>query len=136
MTDTLTPEQRRKVMQKVKSKDTHPEMVVRRLLHKAGYRYRLHRKDLPGKPDIVFPSRRKIVWVHGCFWHRHPGCKYNRMPASNQSYWTPKLEINVVRDEQALYQVTAEGWEAMVVWECEIKDSEELLRRLTEFLGK
>lgn len=123
-------------MQKVKSKDTHPEMVVRRLLHKAGYRYRLHRKDLPGRPDIVFPSRRKIIWVHGCFWHRHPGCKYNRMPASNQSYWTPKLESNVIRDEQALYQVTAEGWESMVVWECETKDAEELLSRLAEFLER
>lgn len=121
-------------MQNVKSKDTHPEMVVRRLLHKAGYRYRLHRKDLPGKPDIVFPSRRKIIWVHGCFWHRHPGCKHNRMPASNQSYWAPKFETNVVRDEQALYQVTAEGWESLVIWECEVKDADDLLRRLAEFL--
>ena len=100
-----------------------------------GYRYSLHRKDLPGGPDIAFPGRRKLIFVHGCFWHQHPGCKRATMPTSNCEYWTPKIQRNVVRDAQNQYQVQADGWRSLIVWECQVKDAEQLLKTLTEFLG-
>jgi DNA mismatch endonuclease Vsr len=132
--DTVDKIKRSEVMRAVKSRDTKPEMVVRRLLHKAGYRYRLHRKDLPGKPDIVFPSKRKAVFVHGCFWHQHPGCRQSARPTSNTDYWKPKLDGNMVRDAKNIYAIEAQNWRTLTVWECETGDQEELLRRLKEFL--
>ena len=129
MTDTRTPEQRRKIMQRVKSKDTKPEMAVRRMLHAAGFRYRLHDKSLPGKPDIVFRSRGVVVFVHGCFWHGH-GCKYGKLPKSKQDFWRPKIERNVARDEAAIAALEGLGWSVVVVWQCELKDLDELRRRL------
>jgi DNA mismatch endonuclease, patch repair protein len=122
------------MMAAVRSKDTQPEMLVRRLLHSMGYRYRLHRSDLPGKPDIVLPGRRKVIFVHGCFWHQHEGCKSSHLPKSNSSYWLPKLERNRARDAEHLKVLSANGWEHLVLWECELKEPGWLRQRLCEFL--
>lgn len=134
--DTLTPEQRSERMSRVRGRDTKPEMVVRRLVHAMGYRYRLHRSDLPGKPDLVFPSRRKVIFVHGCFWHWHdvPTCRGARMPKSRTEYWSEKLQRNIDRDERNLLQLRAEGWGALIVWECEVKHKAALTARLRAFL--
>lgn len=125
-------------MSKIRSRDTKPEMVVRRLLHGAGYRYRLHRAGLPGRPDVVLASRRKVIFVHGCFWHQHAdkACLDGRKPKSNTDYWHSKLERNVLRDRTAVEQLAAAGWEALVVWECETKHPAKLLERLTSFLDQ
>lgn len=101
-----------------------------------GYRFRLHRKDLPGKPDIVLGPRRKVIFVHGCFWHQHEACRAGRIPRSNSSYWTPKLQRNVERDQAARQTLQAAGWDVLVVWDCETKDPGELARRLKRLLEK
>jgi DNA mismatch endonuclease (patch repair protein) len=134
MTDTLTAIERSKRMARVKGRDTKPEMLVRRMLHGMGYRYRLHAKDLPGKPDVVFRSRKKAIFVHGCFWHRHPGCGMARMPKSRQDFWRPKLEGNRARDLRNQEKLALMGWGVFVVWECETKNTEELAKRLLTFL--
>lgn len=136
MTDTLTPTQRSERMSRVRSKDTKPEMTVRRLAHGMGYRYRLHRKNLPGKPDLTFPSRRKVIFVHGCFWHRHPSatCKLARLPKSRLDFWLPKFEKNTVRDARNLREILDMGWSSLVVWECETENIETLRERLRAFL--
>lgn len=136
MVDTVTAQVRSRIMAQVKSKDTKPEMTVRRLLHRLGYRYRLHRKDLPGRPDLVFPSRRKAVFVHGCFWHDHAGCKKVRLPSSNEDYWLAKLKRNRERDERNLVQLKKDGWKPLVIWECELADLDAVARNLVTFLGK
>ena len=133
MADTRTKEQRRRIMQAVRGKDTGPEWEVRRLLHRFGYRYRLHRKDLPGKPDLVFPSRSKAIFVHGCFWHAH-GCRYGRLPKSRLDYWLPKLKQNRKRDAQKNAQLEMLGWQVLTVWQCEIKDLDALTDSLCTFL--
>ena len=122
MTDTLTPAGRSERMSRVKGRDTGPEWAVRRLVHGLGYRYRLHRKDLPGCPDLVFPSRRKVIFVHGCFWHRHPdpACKLARLPKSRLEFWVPKLERNRARDLHSQARLIDMGWQIMIVWECEV----------------
>jgi DNA mismatch endonuclease, patch repair protein len=121
--DTLTPQQRSERMRLVRGSDTKPEMAVRRLIHGMGYRYRLHVGKLPGKPDLVFPSRGKIIFVHGCFWHRHPSsaCRLARLPKSRLDFWQPKLEQNRRRDLQARRQLKRSGWRILVIWECQIK---------------
>ena len=134
MTDTVSPETRSRVMAQVKSKGMKPEMKVRRLLHGLGYRYRLQRADLPGKPDIVFPSRRKIVFVNGCFWHNHSDCPRVRIPASNREYWLSKLERNKARDERNIRLLEESGWSVTTVWECQLKDFQATTERLVEFL--
>jgi len=111
-----------------------PELAVRSLVHKMGYRYRLHKKDLPGRPDLVFPSRRKVIFVHGCFWHAHKHCKAAHLPKSNLEDWGPKLERNRTRDRENIEGLNADGWESMVVWECEVKTQDELEKRLLDFL--
>ena len=116
---TIDP-QRSATMRAVKSRDTKPEIEVRSLLHRNGYRFRLHRKDLPGKPDIVFPSRHKVVFVHGCFWHGHSCRRGKRIPKNNREYWVDKVRGNVERDALNLKQLTEQGWQAFVVWECQI----------------
>lgn len=135
MTDTRTPEQRRRIMQAVKGKDTKPELIVRSLLHRIGFRYRLHARDLPGRPDIVFRSRRKAIFVHGCFWHGH-GCKRGHPPKSRSDYWLPKLEANRIRDAAAQAQLEASSWSVLTVWQCETTDVETLERRLRAFLDR
>jgi len=121
-----TPEQRSRTMRAVRSRDTGPEMVVRRYLHAAGLRYRLHDRRLPGTPDIVFPSRRLALFVHGCFWHQHPGCPAAKRPQSKLDYWTRKLDRNVERDRKQHDELKAAGWKVMVIWECETKKKEAL----------
>ncbi len=120
-------------MQAVKSRDTAPEMVVRRLLHARGFRYRLHRRDLPGCPDLVFSRRRKVVFVHGCFWHGHSCARGARMPKANADYWTAKIDRNRLRDAKTTARLLSEGWDVLIVWECEIANAG-LSRRLIEFL--
>ena len=123
-------------MRAIRSKDMRPEMAVRRLVHRLGYRYRLHRKDLPGKPDLVFVSRRKVIFVHGCFWHSHHGCKTAHMPKSNLEYWRPKLQRNQNRDAKNLEAIAAKGWKALVIWECETADPAAVSVRIRKFLGR
>ena len=135
MADTRTKEQRRRIMQAVRSKDTGPEWTVRRLLHRFGYRYRLHRRDLPGKPDLVFASRRKVVLVHGCFWHGHD-CRFGRVPTSRLDYWLPKLERNKQRDAEVLAELEVLGWKVLTIWECDLKDLESLAAKLRAFLDE
>ncbi len=134
--DTLTPQERSERMGRVRSADTRPEMVVRRLVHGMGYRYRLHRKDLPGKPDLVLPGRRKVIFVHGCFWHRHgdPECRLTRWPKSRLDFWVPKLTANEERDAKVEALLGEFGWDVMIVWECQVRDTEALKRRISEFL--
>lgn len=134
MTDSLDKQSRSKVMSKVRHKDTRPEMVVRRLIHGLGFRYRLHAKDLPGKPDITFRKKRKVIFVHGCFWHRHSECKLARLPKSRTDFWVPKLERNKIRDEKVIAQLIEEGWEVLVIWECQTNDIEQLEKKLLSFL--
>lgn len=133
--DNRTPASRSDLMRKVRSKDTIPERSVRRLLHCSGYRFRLHRSELPGRPDVVFPSRRKAIFVHGCFWHRHANCPKASIPKSRLDYWIPKFERNVERDVTSLNALLQLGWRVLVVWQCEINDTNLLIARLCEFLG-
>lgn len=136
MTDKISRERRSANMSAVRGKGTKPELLVRRLLHRLGYRYRLHRKDLPGRPDIVFLRRRKAIEVRGCFWHQHPdpSCRKARPPASNQDFWNDKLRRNVERDALNLRKLGDADWEVLVLWECEVMETD-LARRLTNFLG-
>ncbi|OLK23357.1 endonuclease [Xanthomonas oryzae pv. oryzae] len=121
-------------MGRVRSRDTVPEMLVRRLTHALGYRYRLHGKDLPGKPDLVFRSRRKVIFVHGCFWHRHPGCALARLPKSREDFWLPKLEANRQRDLKTENVLQVKGWTVLTIWECELGDIDKLKNKIKEFL--
>ncbi len=128
--DTFTPEARSAIMKRVRSANTAPEMQVRSMLHRQGFRFSLHRRDLPGAPDIVLPKHRTAVFVHGCFWHRHRNCKRATTPASRPEYWLPKFERTVARDKSNLRRLRKLGWRVVVVWECELKHPERVLRRL------
>jgi len=121
-------------MARVTSENTTPELLVRRLSHSFGYRFRLHRRDLPGNPDLVFVSKRKIVLVHGCFWHQHRCARGRRVPASHRSYWVKKLHGNVKRDERNLRKLRRLGWKVLVIWECQTRDIPKLSSRLRNFL--
>ena len=123
-------------MARVRSADTSPELAVRKLLHRLGYRFRLHRRDLPGTPDICFPGRRKAIFVHGCFWHRHEGCRRTTTPRTRRSFWTEKFRDNVARDRGNLNDLAALGWSVLVIWECETADPETLASRLAGFLDR
>lgn len=138
MVDTLTPKERSERMSRIRSKDTKPEMKLRRLVHGMGYRYRLHVSSLPGKPDLVFPGKRAIIFVHGCFWHRHPDphCKLARLPKSRLDFWLEKLEANRMRDMRDQRRLHELGWRVLVVWECEIQDAESLRHAVRAFLDK
>lgn len=118
MNDIVVPAVRSRMMSGIGRKNTRPELIVRKLLFAAGYRYRLHRKDLPGAPDIVLPSRRVAVFVHGCFWHMHAKCKYSKLPSTRAAFWQTKLEGNVVRDQKAIDTLIRNGWRVLTVWEC------------------
>ena len=133
--DVHTPEQRSRNMAAIRGKDTHPEMKVRRLLHRFGYRYVLHGKNLPGKPDLVFPSRRKAIFVHGCYWHCHD-CRFGSVvPKTNTAFWQEKRAKNVTRDLEQERALTSQGWSVLVVWECETKAPASLWPKLSGFLG-
>lgn len=134
--DSLTRSQRSERMGRIKGKDTKPELLVRRLTHGMGFRYRLHDGRFPGRPDLVFPARKKAIFVHGCFWHRHASesCKLGRLPKSRLDFWLPKLEANRLRDERNLAELERLGWQVLVIWECELKDSTALASRIKAFL--
>ena len=132
--DTLTPEERSERMSRIRGRDTKPEMIVRRIVHRMGYRYRLHVPNLPGKPDLVLPRHRKVIFVHGCFWHRHPFCKYATMPAERREFWLEKFGKNIVRDQRNLLALGQAGWTPLVIWECEIADAKVVYQRITSFL--
>lgn len=123
-------------MRRIKSTDTSPELIVRKTVYRLGYRYRLHRKDLPGKPDLVFFAKKKIIFVHGCFWHQHDdsNCKIAHTPRTNTGYWIPKLKRNVMRDKKHQEQLRALGWRFLVIWECETKDVELLSKKIDYYL--
>ena len=135
MVDHVSPEVRSRIMASVRSKGTKPEMVVRRALHRLGYRYRLHRRDLPGRPDLVFVSRRKALFVNGCFWHMHSGCARAGIPETNREFWLAKLERNRQRDVNNEASLRDLAWDVLTVWECELRDLDAMLIRIASFLG-
>lgn len=137
MPDTLSPEARSERMSRIRNKDTRPERLVRSMIHRLGYRYRLHGKDLPGRPDLVFPSRRKVIFVHGCFFHRHPDphCRLARLPKSRLDFWLPKLSANRERDVRNEAALIGDDWQVLVVWECELSHRQGLVTRISRFLG-
>lgn len=132
--DIISPKDRSRLMAQIRSKDTRPELLVRKLLFSLGFRYRLHAKDLPGCPDIVFRSRRKAVFVNGCFWHGHSRCRLNRQPKSKLDYWGPKLERNKKRDERSKRALKRSGWKVLIIWECQTADTRRLSSLLRRFL--
>lgn len=121
-------------MRRIRKTDTKPELIVRRLTHAMGFRYRLHRRDLPGTPDLVFPARRKVIFVHGCFWHQHDCRLGSKQPSANRHYWAPKLARNVQRDEENQAKLHAAGWSVLVIWECEMTDTARVAARISSFL--
>jgi len=135
VTDVFTPEKRSAVMRRVKGRDTGPEKTVRRLLTKLGARYRLHRKDLPGNPDIVMPGRRLALFVHGCFWHGHDCARGSRVPRQNRDYWLAKVGRNSARDKASTSALREQGWRVETIWECELKDDTAIEARLKTLLG-
>ncbi|QTO43638.1 DNA mismatch endonuclease Vsr [Burkholderia latens] len=132
--DSLTPAERSERMSRIKGKNTKPELIVRSLVHRMGYRYRLHRKGLPGRPDLVFAKRRKVIFVHGCFWHRHEGCRLARLPKSRLDFWRPKLDANAKRDKEVELRLAELGWKVLTIWECEVKEGAALASRIRAFL--
>lgn len=120
--DCLTPEQRKRNMSAIKGRDTKPEILLRKLLHSLGYRFRIQRKDLPGRPDIVLPRYKTAIFVNGCFWHRHEGCKYASTPSTNSDFWEKKFAANVERDARNYAALKALGWHVVIIWECEVKE--------------
>ena len=129
-----TAAMRSALMARIRDRDTKPEIGVRRLLFSRGYRYRLHRRDLPGTPDIAFPGRKKVIFVHGCFWHRHEGCSRATIPTTRREFWLEKFRANVERDRRKIVELSGQGWSSLVVWECEIRDQERLATRLERYL--
>ena len=134
--DTLSPQERSERMSRVRSKDTNPELIVRHLTWALGYRYRLYGRNLPGRPDLVFSGRRKVIFVHGCFWHQHQGCRQYRTPRSRLDFWLPKLESNKQRDRISMSKLRKMGWKALILWECELKNLAAVSNRIKCFLEK
>ena len=132
--DTLTIAQRSERMSRIRSTNTKPEVLVRKLLHRMGHRFRIHRKDLPGKPDIVMPSRRQVIFVHGCFWHAHSRCSVANVPKTKTEFWVDKFSKNKLRDKKNRRALRNAGWKVLVIWECETKGLDNLERRLQEAL--
>jgi DNA mismatch endonuclease (patch repair protein) len=135
MADRITEAQRSQLMARIRRADTKPELIVRRMLHRLGYRFRVHLKGVPGRPDLAFTRRRKIIQVHGCFWHAHEGCPWARIPTTRAEFWSAKFERNRERDRRLEEAAAQAGWLSLVVWECELKDIEGLQHRLVDFLG-
>ncbi len=136
MTDIVDSDKRSEIMSRIRNRNTTPEMIVRRMAHRLGFRFRLHRKDLPGSPDIVFPRHRAVIMVHGCFWHRHSGCKHASRPQTRVRFWEDKFKGNVVRDRRNEIALRELGWRVMVIWECETKDRDTVMERIAGFLGR
>lgn len=134
MADIFTPEMRSKIMSHIRSRDTEPEKIVRSLLHRMGYRFRLHRKSLPGCPDVVFPKSKKAIFVHGCFWHGHTSCKRAGIPKTRTEYWFNKISANIERDDKNCKAIIDLGWQVLVIWQCEVKKLDQLEERLKVFL--
>lgn len=134
MPDVFSPAKRSVIMSRITGKNTKPEIVVRKIVHSLGYRFRLHREDLPGKPDLVLPRHRKIIFVNGCFWHGHAECRRAKLPSSNITFWREKIAINKARDIEVKRQLRLAGWNVLVVWQCEISRRNPFLRRLETFL--
>lgn len=132
--DTLSPKQRSERMRSVRARDTKPELIVRQLIFGMGYRYRLHSRKLPGNPDIVFARRKKLIFVHGCFWHRHKNCNLARLPKSRFEFWIPKLEGNRIRDNRKQKELKAMGWRMLIVWECQLTNRRVLEAKIRRFL--
>ena len=132
--DTLTSAERSARMALVRAKDTKPELLVRRLVHGMGYRYRLHQRNLPGTPDLVFPGRGKVIFIHGCFWHRHARCALARLPKSRGEFWLPKLTANAERDARNVRALRRLGWSVLTIWECQLGDTAKLAKRIRRFL--
>jgi DNA mismatch endonuclease, patch repair protein len=133
--DRIPPTRRSEIMSRIRGKDTAPEMMVRRLLHGLGYRFRLHRRALPGCPDLVLPKYNAILFIHGCFWHQHHGCKQAHLPKTRSEWWRQKLGRNVERDRRNLRRLAGLGWRVLVLWECEINRNEDVRERLLRFLA-
>lgn len=133
--DPLTKAERSERMSRIRNADTKPEMIVRRMVHGMGYRYNLHARDVPGNPDLVFRARKKIIFVHGCFWHQH-GCSHYRQPRTKLGFWQPKLARNKARDEEVRKMLRRQGWKSMTVWECQLRSTRELMSRIRRFLEK
>ena len=132
--DVFTKEKRSQIMSEIKGKNTKPEKIVRSLLHQMGYRFRLHRRDLPGNPDIVLPKHKKVIFVHGCFWHGHEDCPRAKRPSTNKKFWNEKLSKNIKRDISNQKELKKLGWLPFVVWQCQIKDIDTLQRKFNKFL--
>lgn len=138
MTDTVSPATRSRMMSGIKAKDSQPEVLVRRLLFSEGYRFRLHRRDLPGTPDIVLPSRRIVIFVHGCFWHMHEGCRLAKLPTTRPEFWAAKLQANAARDRRSIEQLKALEWRVLRIWECATRNGdavEKLLPRIERWIS-
>lgn len=135
MTDIFSPEKRSWIMGRIKGKDTKPELLVRSMIHKMGFRFRLHRRELPGVPDLVLAKYKKVIFVHGCFWHGHEGCRRSAMPTSNVAFWRKKLEANIERDKNNIKKLEELGWEPLIIWECEVNNKAKLYNILNRFLG-
>lgn len=134
MVDSIDQAARSALMSKIRGKNTRPELIVRKLVYAAGYRYRLHVRKLPGSPDLVFAGRKKVIFVHGCFWHLHDNCKAARIPKTRVEYWSEKLNGNKLRDKRSVVALHQEGWGILVIWECELRDLEILRRKICIFL--
>lgn len=135
MVDHVSTARRSEIMASIHSVDTVPELTLRRMLHRLGYRYRIHLKNLPGRPDLVFPGRKKVIFVHGCFWHRHKGCAYTSIPKTRTEFWLEKFAANVERDRRNLRLLKEMGWGVKIVWECELKHPEKMLNKVVRFLN-
>ncbi len=133
--DPLTPAERSERMSRIRNADTKPEMIVRRLVHGMGYRYRLHARNIPGNPDLAFRPRNKVIFVHGCFWHQH-GCRQYRQPRTKHSFWEPKLARNKARDAEVIRELRGRGWGVLVVWECQVGKEAALRRRIKRFMER
>jgi DNA mismatch endonuclease (patch repair protein) len=134
--DKLTPEHRSWNMSRIKSSNTKPELIVRSILHRMGFRFRLHRKDIPGKPDIVLPKYKTVIFVHGCFWHRHEGCKYAYTPKSRVDFWEAKFSSNIKRDIKVKKQLDELNWNIFVIWECELSDINSLRKKIQKYFNR
>lgn len=136
MADVFSKKKRSWIMARVRGRDTKPEMIVRSLVHRLGYRFRLHRRQLPGNPDLVFQRHKKVVFIHGCFWHGHKGCLRATRPEANRSFWRRKLDGNIERDRDSLRKLRGLGWDVLVVWECETKKLDHVRSKLASFFKK